>query len=282
MIECADPIGLALLARDERDPLRTSTAGLAAPLLAAVAAGARRLVVALGGSATCDGGLGLLVALGARAADADGRLLRGTGGELERLAALDLAGVDARVRDVELVGAVDVDAPLTGPRGAARVFAPQKGADAVAVERLEAGLARLAGLAGGAAELPGAGAAGGLGLALLLLGGRLDPGADLVMDATGFDGALAGASLCLTAEGRVDASSAQGKTVARVAARCREAGVPCAVIGGALGDGADLLYGCGASAVLSASQGPGTLDEALAGAAAALAATARAATTLQG
>lgn len=219
VIESAEAIGLWRLAPHELDPLSASSAGLGELLLDALAAGAREIVVALGGSATVDGGAGL-------------RRVLGDGG---------LRGVRVRV-------ACDVKSPLLGERGAARVFGPQKGATPAQVEELERRLAAMEELRP-FAELPGAGAAGGLGAALAALGGELLSGVDLVLEAVGFASRLRGASLAITGEGRVDASSAEGKVPAGVAAACRTAGVPCAVFGGRLEAGAEELYECGATAL---------------------------------
>ncbi len=263
VVEAAAAVGLAQLARDERDPMRASSAGVAPLVTAALDRGARRIVACLGGSATVDGGLGLLRGLGCRMLDGDGRELAGTGADTGRVARIERAGLEPRLAGVELVVALDVQSPLTGAEGAARVFGPQKGASPRDVELLDEGLARVGALLGAAADAAGAGAAGGLGAALLWLGARPEAGADRVMAETGFAQRLAGASLCITAEGKVDGQSAAGKTVARVAAACREAGVPCVVLGGRVESAADALYGVGASAVLGIGRAPRSLRQAL-------------------
>jgi len=277
VVETAAAIGLAQLAAADRDPLTATSAGAAALVRAALDAGAPRIVLCLGGSATVDGGLGLLAALGASVRDGDGRPLAGVGADLDVVAVVERDGLDPRLADVELVVACDVASPLTGPDGAAHVFGPQKGASPADVQRLDAGLARLGRLLGPAAGVAGAGAAGGLGAACAWLGAAVVPGADLVIAETGLPERLAGAAVCLTAEGRIDASTLAGKTVARVVAASAAAGVPCVAVGGALGPGHEALYERGAAAVLCASDGPGTLDEALTGAADGLARAARAA-----
>lgn len=263
VVEGAEANGLMHIPRNRRDVLRASSAGIAPLILAALERGAPRIVIGLGGSATNDGGLGLLVGLGARASDADGEPLRGRGADVARVASVDLTGLDQRIFATELVVAVDVDSPLAGPNGATRVFGPQKGATAEQIELLDAGMARLAALYGPRADRPGAGAAGGLGAACFLLGAEPIPGAVLVMRETGFDAALAQADLVLTAEGSVDAQSAAGKTVARVAAAAAAADVPCVVLGGRVDDDVDALYGAGASAVLGIGRGARPIREAL-------------------
>ena len=200
----------------------------------------------LGGSATTDGGLGLAVALGARALDDEGDELAGHGADLARVARLDLAGLDPRLTDTTIEVACDVDTLFHGPEGAARVFGPQKGADPDAVARLDAGLARLAEAIREAtgvdlSEVPGAGAAGGAAGGLMaLLGATLRPGAPLVLEAVGLEAHLDGAALCITGEGRLDATSLAGKAPVAVAQACGRAGVPCVALCGevALGPGA--------------------------------------------
>jgi glycerate kinase len=214
-VESAQAVGLALLAEAERDPERTTSAGLAGLLEAALEAGVARIVVGLGGSATNDGGRGLVEALVARESV-------------------------ARLRAVELVVATDVDNRLLGPAGATAVFAPQKGADREAVARLEGRMqewvAELDGL-NAVARQPGAGAAGGLGAALLWLGGRREPGAALLADVIGLEPAMQEAHLVVTGEGSYDITSLRGKVVSAVAAAAGRAALPCVVVAGQVGVG---------------------------------------------
>jgi glycerate 2-kinase len=226
LVEAAEAVGLALLAPAERDPRRTGSAGLADLLRAALALGATRVLVGLGGSATVDGGLGLLAGLGARVPGATGAALLG---ELD----LDLARSRELLAGVQLSVLHDVDVPLCGPDGAAALFGPQKGLRRDDIEPFDEALARLGATFGDdVAERPGAGAAGGLGAALYALGADARSGCDAVIELVGLRGLLAGAALCLTAEGSVDRQSARGKTVAGVLAACRDANVPCVVLGG--------------------------------------------------
>jgi glycerate kinase len=226
LVEAAEAVGLALLAPGERDPRRTSSAGLADLLRGALGCGANQILVALGGSATVDGGLGLLGALGARVPGETGAALLG---ELE----LDLAPARALFEGVELSVLHDVDVPLCGPDGAALLFGPQKGLRAQDVEPFDRALERLGHAFGGdVAQRPGAGAAGGLGAALYALGAGARAGSEAVIELVGLREGLAGAALCLTAEGSVDRQSAHGKTVAGVLGACADAGVPCIVLGG--------------------------------------------------
>ncbi|HTJ69877.1 MAG TPA: glycerate kinase [Actinospica sp.] len=262
LVEAAEVVGWVDSSGAGHDVMRASSAGLAAPLLAAVEHGAKRVIVFLGGTATMDGGLGLLAALGAGLRDADGVALSGRGADLARLRALDLEPARARLVGIELVAAVDVASPLHGPRGAAHLFGPQKGATPEQVAALDDGLRRLDTLFG-TGSLPGAGAAGGIGAALLALGGRVQRGAELIRGLTRFDQALESADLCITAEGKVDAGSDAGKTVSAVVEACRGAGVPCVVLGGTLTPDAQRLYRRGAAAVLSIAPGPRDLESAL-------------------
>lgn len=282
VVEGAEANGLMHIPRNRRDPMRATSAGIAPLVLAALDRGAPRIVIGLGGSATTDGGLGLLIGLGVRAYDAQGAMVRGRGMDLQHVASIDLQGLDPRIAGTELIVAVDVESPLSGPLGAAYVFGPQKGATPEQVEVLDRGLARLEELYGDRARRPGAGAAGGLGAACFLLGAEPVPGAVLVMRETGFDAHLARADIVLTAEGSVDAQSAAGKTVARVAQASRAAGTPCVIFGGRVDDDVQALYDVGASAVLGIGRGARPIRQALRESAPDLRAAARAICTLCG
>jgi len=274
IIESARACGLGLALVDERSPRNTTTRGLGEMMIAAVAAGAEKLVVGLGGSATNDGGMGMLSALGWGFLDAEGALLPPVGASLERVARISPG---RRLEEVKIVAACDVTNPLYGLHGAAHTFAPQKGASPADVAALDAGLRHYARvcadfLGEDFACQPGAGAAGGLGFALLaFLGASFQPGASLAIALTGLDEALRCADLCLTGEGRTDGQTAYGKLPAAVAARCRAAGVPCVCLSGALGEGWQTLYDHGFTAIFSISQRPQDLPAALAGSHAALA-----------
>ncbi|RZS80224.1 glycerate kinase [Motilibacter rhizosphaerae] len=230
--ELAVASGLPLL--DRPDPLGAHTRGLGEVLAAALAEGVDRLVVCVGGSASTDGGTGLLAALGVRFLDGDGRPLPLGGGALDRLSAVDLHRlVAAPPGGVDVL--VDVAAPLTGPAGAAAVFGPQKGASPGDVALLDRGLLRLASLLGGDPAAPGAGAAGGTAYGLAAAwGARLVPGAARVAELVGLAAALAGADLLVTGEGRFDATSLTGKAPAHALALARDAGVRTAVVAGQL------------------------------------------------
>lgn len=239
VVELAGVAGLRRLATPR--PLEATSRGVGEMVARALDGGARRVVVGLGGSASTDGGAGLLAALGARLVDRRGRPLRPGGGALVELDRVDLTEVDARVGGLRLEAAVDVQSPLLGPAGAASVFAPQKGASPGQVVRLEDGLRRLAsllerdgGLPAGLSGTPGTGAAGGCGFGLAVLGAALVPGAALVADIVGLDAALARCDLVITGEGRLDAQTAAGKAPAEVARRAGRHGVPCVAVAGSV------------------------------------------------
>lgn len=241
-VESAQACGLHLLAESERDPKITTSYGLGALVATAVEAGAREVVIGLGGSAVNDAGAGLLTALGAVPQDEAGYALPYGGAALAGVAALD---GQPQLRGVALVAATDVDNPLLGVHGASNVFGPQKGAGRQDVLLLDAALTRFAavlerdlpGCPAGLGALPGGGAAGGLGAVTLALGGRCESGIDLVRRLTGLDAALDRADLVITGEGSFDHQSLRGKVVAGVARAAQERGLPCLVMAGRVSAG---------------------------------------------
>lgn len=247
VIELAALAGYSLVPAERRNPLKTTTYGVGEAIRAAVESGVERITLAIGGSATVDGGTGLMQALGLSFLDQRGRRIEDmmSGGDLERIDRVAWDRPPDGLEHVEFTVACDVLNPLCGPNGAARVFGPQKGADKAAVERLERGLAHwdgvLATLTGVShRDEPGTGAAGGAALPLTaLLGARLMPGVDLVAEAHGLQSRIVGAELAVTGEGRLDAQSLMGKVVGAVGRMCRAADVSCVAIVGAAGEGAD-------------------------------------------
>ncbi len=247
VIEMAAASGLDLVPPDRRDPTRTTTYGTGELILAALDAGAREVLIGIGGSATVDGGCGCAQALGVRFARADGQpcVCGLAGGGLESIARIDPAPRDPRVAEAVIRVACDVTNPLTGPNGAARVYGPQKGATPEMVRRLAAGLEHLAGvirrdLGIDVADTPGAGAAGGLGAGLIAFAeAELQRGVEIVADAVALADRLAGADLCLTGEGRLDAQSLSGKTAVGVARVAAAADVPVLCIPGQVEAGLD-------------------------------------------
>ncbi|MCP3905494.1 MAG: glycerate kinase [Planctomycetes bacterium] len=243
IVELAEASGLALVPVDDRDPTRTTTYGTGELIVRAAGAGATRVLLTIGGSATCDGGAGIAQALGARFFDDRGGVLTEplAGGTIGRI-----RHAERPPRVPELRLACDVDNPLCGPRGAAAVYGPQKGATPEQVERLDAALATLAGVLGVDPNTPGLGAAGGVGLALTWLGAaRLERGIDLVLEMLGFAERCRDADLVLTGEGRLDRQSLHGKACLGIAAVAATHGVPTIAIVGAAGEGADECVGDG-------------------------------------
>ncbi len=269
----ASASGLVLVPADRRDPMVATTRGTGELLLAAIAAGAGRVIVGIGGSATNDGGAGLGQALGFRLLDDEGRELDPGGGRLDRLDRIDASARRPELNGVEIAVACDVTNPLCGPRGASTVYGPQKGATPAMVERLDANLARFAAIVErdlGAAirEIPGAGAAGGLGGGLVAFaGGRLEPGIDLVIEAVGLRSRLEHADLCLTGEGALDDQSAFGKTAVGVGRLARSLGCPAFALAGSIGPGAEATLTAGLDAYFSICPGPIALADAMARAA---------------
>jgi glycerate kinase len=238
VVEMALASGLALVPDRRRDPRRTTTRGTGELILAACRAGARSVVVCIGGSGTNDGGAGMAQALGFRLLDAGGGEVEPGGAALASLDRIDAADTAPDLEGVRFVVASDVDNPLTGPAGASAVYGPQKGARPEDVELLDGALRRLADvvrrdLGVDAADMPGAGAAGGLGFGLMaFLGAEVRPGIDVVMEATRFAERLANAGAVVTGEGKFDEQSFRGKTVGAVLDAARRRGLPAAVVAG--------------------------------------------------
>ena len=284
VVEMAAAAGLRLLPPDQRDPRRTSTVGVAHLVCGVVDRGARRVVLGLGGSATNDGGAGFVSHLGARLLDRGGRELPAGGSALRALDRIDLAGWwwPAFSGGAEVVAASDVTNPLCGRDGASAVFGPQKGADATAVAELEDAMRRWIEVverdvpgAVGYARAPGAGAAGGLGFALMaFLGAAVEPGLPLVADLVGLPSALDGADLVVTGEGRLDGQSLRGKAPVGVAALAATRGLPCVAIAGEVTAGEAELRAAGFAATFSLVDLAGSVDAAMAEAARWLAAAA--------
>lgn len=262
VIEMALASGLALLRPNERNPLLTSTRGTGELIRAALDQGVKEILIGIGGSATNDGGMGMARVLGIRFLDARSRELADNGGALTKLSRIDISGLDSRLKDVAVSIACDVNNPLFGPRGAARVYGPQKGAAPAMVKQLDCGLRRLAAviqnsLGVDVAKLPGAGAAGGLGAGLVaFLGGRMSSGAELVARVIGLEKRLADFDLVITGEGRLDGQTAFGKAPAGVAKVARRLGIPVIAICGSLGPDVGNVRAMGIEACFSALEEP--------------------------
>ncbi len=247
VVELAEASGLRRVDIKTLDALHATSRGTGELMRIALEAGARRIVVGVGGSACTDGGAGLLQALGGRLIDSRGEEIGPGGVGLEDVEAIDLTGVRRALAHCSVEVACDVRSPLLGPEGAARMFAPQKGASPRDVIRLERALTRLAAIAarsegGDVSAIPGAGAAGGCGFGLALAGARLAPGAGTVCDLVGLDAALRKATLVITGEGRLDRQTPIGKAPAEVAARARAHGIPCVAIAGTVVDTLPRLF----------------------------------------
>ena len=269
IIEMAAASGLHLVPPEARNPLRTTSYGTGELILAALAEGVEKIIVGIGGSATNDGGAGMLQALGALLLDAHHQPIGAGGGCLQDLAAIDLSGLDKRLADVEIVVACDVDNPLCGEKGASAVFGPQKGATAEMVQALDSGLQHFAALAARDLGLDiqspaGAGAAGGMGGGVLLLpDARLQAGVQIVMEAVKLAEKVQDADLVITGEGRMDAQSVHGKTPIGVAHTAKAFGKPVIAIVGCLREDYEVVYAQGIDAVFPIIRQLGSLEEIL-------------------
>jgi glycerate 2-kinase len=265
----ANASGLRLISSEERNPLRTTTYGTGQLIKAALNVGARKIIIGLGGSATVDGGAGMAQALGARLLDAQGDDIAYGGGSLSDLHAIDVSGLDPRLRECEIIAACDVDNPLVGEHGSAAVFGPQKGATPDMVVQLDANLAHFAqiiqrDLGLDVLTIPGGGAAGGIAAGLIAFcGARLYPGTDLVLDTLELDHYVQGVDLVITGEGRIDGQTAHGKAPVGVAARAKRYGIPVVALAGGIGDGAEALYAHGIDVIMPIVVRPMLLEDAM-------------------
>ena len=254
VIEMASAAGLPMVG-ERKNPELTTTYGAGAMIRHAVDSGCTEILLGLGGSCTNDGGCGCAAALGTKFFDAEGKSFVPVGGTLERVACIDNTEAERLLRGVTLTLMSDVDNPLCGPRGAAYIFGPQKGADDAMVARLDAGLRALdkvieRELGRSVANTPGAGAAGGMGAGCMaFLGARLRSGIEAVLDVVGFDARLDGAELVITGEGRIDSQSVHGKVISGIAKRTRPRGIPLVAIAGGIAEDAAEAYALGVTAM---------------------------------
>ena len=269
VVEMARASGLALVPPRQRDPRITTTQGTGQIIKEALERGFNRMIVCLGGSATNDGGTGMATALGVRFLDADGGPIPAGGAALARLASIDASGLHQGLGSATIVGATDVTNPLCGPIGASAIFGPQKGATPEVVAELDAALLNFAqvvrrDLGQDVGELPGAGAAGGLGAGLIVFAGaQLRSGIDMVCDVLGFDGYLEGADLVITGEGQADQSTIFDKAPVGVARRALLQNVPTVLLAGSLGQGYEQLYQHGISGVVCIADRPMSFPQSL-------------------
>jgi glycerate kinase len=270
IIEMAEASGLQLVPPGKRDACFSSTFGTGELIRAALDAGAQRVILAIGGSATNDGGAGAMQALGVKLLDAQGRTLAPGGLALAQLARIDMSEIDPRLAEVRFDIAADVNNPLCGPHGASAIFGPQKGASPEQVQQLDRALGHFAErcaevLNKDVRDEPGSGAAGGLGFAAkAFLGAQFKAGVEVVAELVGLDDAVKGADLVITGEGRFDAQTLRGKTPFGVARIARQHGVPVIVLAGTLGEGYQALYEHGIDAAFALASGPMTLEQACA------------------
>jgi len=268
LIEMASAAGLEHVAEGDRDPLVADTFGVGELLLAALDAGACTIVLTAGGSATNDGGTGMLRALGMRWLDNKEQPLAPGGAALAKLARADVSGLDPRLAKIELIIATDVNNPLCGPKGASATFGPQKGATPALVQQLDIALERLADvtaqtLSHDLRNAPGAGAAGGLGFAAMAwLNARMKPGVEMVAELVHLEASIREADLVFTGEGRMDAQTQHGKTPMGVIQIAQRHQVPVIALAGQLGDGYQCLYEMGLTAAFSLANGPLSLKQA--------------------
>jgi glycerate kinase len=270
-VEMAAASGLALLAPRERNPMLTSTRGTGQLVRRALELNVEQIIVCIGGSATVDCGAGMAAELGARFLDSTGTPIdEPSGGRLQDVRKIDLSGLDPRLERTRITVACDVTNPLVGPKGAAPVYAPQKGADDAMVTRLSSGIGKFANvirkdLGKDVRKMPGGGAAGGLGAGLsAFMDAELKSGIEVVMEAVRLRERMRGSALVITAEGRIDGQSAFGKAPAGVAALARELGIPVVALGGSLGPDYEKLYDCGIAAVFSICDRPMPIETAFA------------------
>ncbi|MCY9672317.1 glycerate kinase [Bacillus pumilus] len=269
VIEMAAASGLHLVPQEKRNPLLTTSRGTGELMLAALDQGAKHVIIGLGGSATNDGGVGMMQGLGAAFLDQAGQELSPGGGALHQLASIDLTGLDPRLQSVRLEAACDVDNPLTGERGASAVFGPQKGADEEMVQVLDKNLAHFAQIAEkqfnvSFEDAEGAGAAGGLGASLLgFLHADLQRGIDIVLKAVQFNDVIKEADLVVTGEGRIDQQTIYGKTPIGVAKAAKQYHLPVIGIAGSLSKDSAVVHEHGIDALFSIVPGVTSLSEAM-------------------
>jgi len=269
IIEVAEAAGLNL-AKNDLDPMLTTTYGVGQLVKAALDQGAQKIYIGLGGSATNDGGIGMAQALGGHFYDAKGQELAYGGNGMLQLDHVDLSELDHRLQSTAIVGLTDVANPLTGPQGASAVFGPQKGATKETIQALDRGLDHLNQVLmdyqkRSCGDLPGAGAAGGTGFGILtFLGGRLEPGIEQIMRLTKLDDRIAQADLVITGEGQIDGQSLMGKAPIGIARLAKKHQLPVILIAGSIGDNIQAVYNAGVDLVLSSTVTPMSVDQAIA------------------
>lgn len=270
LIEMAEASGLPLVPEAQKNAAQTTSAGTGVLIRDALDSGIRDITIAIGGSATNDGGMGAMHALGIQFLDKQNQTLRGCGENLALIDHIDLKGLHPAVRETHFTVMCDVTNPLLGEQGATYTFGPQKGADHAMLERLEHGMQHYASivvrtLGRDDSGLQGTGAAGGLGFALVaFLGAELRSGIETVLDLLEFDQKLRGVDLVITGEGRMDCQSALGKVASGIGKRCQKAGIPAVALVGGLLPGYETMYDCGIQSVITTVSGPMSVEQAIA------------------
>ncbi len=269
VIEMSAASGLPLLSKEERNPLITTTYGTGELLLHALDQGCRNFIIGIGGSATNDGGFGMMKALGVKFLDSGRNDIGFGGGALEKLMLIDTSGLDKRLNGCSITVACDVDNPLYGPKGASSIFAPQKGATQEMVSLLDSNLNHYSNiienqLGISIGETPGSGAAGGLGGGLVaFLNAQLKKGIDIVIETTNLEDYICNADLVITGEGNIDYQTQYGKTPYGVAKIAKKHNIPVIALAGGIGEGANILYEEGLHSIFSITDKPMTLEEAM-------------------
>lgn len=269
VLEMASASGIHLVPTEKRNPLVTTTFGTGQLVKACLDHGVKKLLIGIGGSATNDGGIGVIQALGGKLLDKEGKELGFGGGELGKLATIDLTNFDERLKDVEIEVACDVNNPLCGERGASNVFGPQKGATPEMISVLDLNLSHYASVIKeqmnkDVLDIPGAGAAGGLGAGLMaFLNGKLKKGIDMVIEYSGLEEKVKSADMVWTGEGSIDFQTQYGKTPLGVAAIAKNYNKPVIALAGKIGEGIDVLYSKGIDSIFGIMKGVTTIEEAL-------------------
>ena len=270
VIEMAQASGLFLIPGGKKDPLSATSYGTGELIRKALDKGIRNIIIGIGGSATNDGGMGAMRALGARFLDASGKELKGSGSDLELVSGIDISGLNPAVSECAITVICDVSNPLLGKDGATHIYGPQKGVTPDLLDRLEKGMSNYIKVVENTlgkeiANIPGAGAAGGMGAALMaFLNAELKPGIDVVLDAVNFDELIDGAAFVVTGEGNIDEQSVRfGKVPSGIMKRCTPKKVPVAVISGGMGKGAELFWQNNLGSIMTTVNGIMTLDEAI-------------------
>jgi len=267
VIEMAEASGLTLVPVNKRNPLLTTTYGTGQLIRAALDQGCRKMIIGIGGSATNDGGAGMVQALGAKLLDEEGKEIGFGGGELKKISRIDIRHMDKRLSDTKILVASDVTNPLCGPKGASRVYGPQKGATPEMAEELDKSLAHFAkiikrDLHKDVKDMPGAGAAGGLGASLMaFLNAELRPGIDIVIEVVKLEEAIKGADLVITGEGKIDSQTIYGKAPIGVAKIAKKYNIPVIAIAALIGDDADIVHQYGIDNLIKVSEPPVSLTE---------------------